>query len=96
MTLFEYKAVRQTGRDPTWNVLRVSSEKNVFSFNTAFADYKCIPEVYEPNNLSLNPEKLFGKRRTILYSSYDSAGRRLEVIVQIRSARIIRQSSLSK
>ena len=32
VTLFEYKAVRQTGRDPTWNVLRVLSEKNVFFF----------------------------------------------------------------
>ena len=48
MTLFEYKAVRQTGRDPTWNVLGVLSEKNVFFLNKAFADCKCIPDVYEP------------------------------------------------
>ena len=30
VTLFEYKAVRQTGRDPTWNVLGVLSEKCFF------------------------------------------------------------------
>ena len=30
VTLFEYKAVRQTGRDPTWNVLGVLSEKFFF------------------------------------------------------------------
>ena len=45
-------------------------------------------------NVFPNLEKLFEKKT--LCSSYDSAGRRLEVIVQIRSARIIRQSSLSE
>ena len=45
-------------------------------------------------NVFPNLEKLFEKKT--LCSSYDSAGRRLEVIVQIRSAGIIRQSSLSK
>ena len=95
VTLLEYKAVRQTGRDPTWNVLGVLSEKMFFFLNKAFADCKCIPDVYEPKKMYSQISKSYLKRRT-LCSSYDSAGGRLEVIVQIRSAHIIRQSSLSK
>ena len=57
MTLFEYKAVRQTGRDPTWNVLGVLSEK-MFFLNKAFADCNCISDVYEPKNVFPNPEEL--------------------------------------
>ena len=65
VTLFEYKAVRQTGRDPTWNVLGVLSEKNVFFLNKAFADCKCIPDVYEP-------KKCIPKSRKVIWKEEDN------------------------
>ena len=81
------------------NVERAESliRKKCFFFLTKHLLTASVSLTYmSQKNVFPNLEKLFEKKRTTLCSSYDSAGRRLEVIVQIRSARIIRQSSLSK